>query len=77
MPNAAPVPNFPHDAPFPPVLGQIGTLMVCIGALIAQLSPPQVQPLAIGMWLIGLLMQIAAFALAVTVRRQSPGNLRS
>ena len=47
-------------APFAPVLGQIGTLIACAGALVAQLTPPQLRGLAIAVWIAGLLFQIAA-----------------
>ena len=64
-------------APFAPVLGQIGTLIACAGALVAQLTPPQLRGLAIAVWIAGLLFQIAAFALASTVHRAGSNNERA
>ena len=74
MSKAAPASdNAPGFAPLPPALGQIGTLIVIAGALIAQLSAPQLHPLATGVWLIGLLLQVGAFALAIVARRHAKG----
>jgi hypothetical protein len=74
MAKAAPASeNAPGFAPFPPALGQIGTLIVITGALIAQLSAPQLHPLATGVWLTGLLLQVGAIALAVLARRHAKG----
>ena len=54
---------------WPPTLGLIGTLMLCAAAMMAHLSPPQLQPAAAVLWVLGFLMQTAAFMLALTARR--------
>lgn len=70
MAKTAPAaPDLPDYAPLTPVLGQIGTMIACAGALVAQLSPPQLRGLAIAVWIVGLLAQLAAFALASAKRR--------
>lgn len=56
-------------APFPPVLGLIGTFAVCGAYLMSQLSETQLQPLAQGLWVLGLAMQAGAFGLAMAARR--------
>jgi hypothetical protein len=53
-----------HDARLAPVLGLIGTFMLCAAALMAHLSPAQLKPVAIGLWMLGLLIQIIAFGKA-------------
>jgi hypothetical protein len=59
-----------------PVLGLIGTFMLCAAAMMAHLSPAQLKPVAMVLWLFGLLVQIAAFAMACSRHRSAPGNRR-
>ena len=57
----------PH-ARLPPVIAVIGTLMPCAAVMVANLSAAQLKPLAIGLWFLGLLIQIVAFGLACAGR---------
>jgi hypothetical protein len=53
-----------NNARLPPVIGLIGTIVVCAAALLAHLSESQLKPLAIGLWLVGVGTQIVAFGMA-------------
>jgi hypothetical protein len=53
----------------PPVLGIIGTLVVCSAALMGHLSPPVMKSAAPIAWIVGLAIQAAAFGLALAGRR--------
>ncbi len=53
----------------PPVLGIIGTLVVCSAALMGYLSPPLMKSVAVVAWVVGLAIQAAAFGLALAGRR--------
>jgi hypothetical protein len=56
----------------PPVLGIIGTLVVCAALLMGHLSQPAMQSAAVVVWVIGLAIQAGAFALALASRRSAP-----
>ncbi len=58
----------PH-ARLPPVIGVIGTLIVCAAVMVAHLSAAQLKPVAIGLWFLGLFTQVVAFGLACADRR--------
>jgi hypothetical protein len=58
----------PH-ARLPPVIGLIGTLMICAAVMVAHLSPAQLKPVAVGLWILGLFTQIVAFGMACAGRR--------
>jgi len=53
----------------PPVLGLIGTLVLCAAAMMAHLSPVQLKAAAAVLWVLGFLMQASAFILALAARR--------
>jgi hypothetical protein len=55
----------------PPRLGLIGTLTLCAAAMLAHLSPVQLQPAAMVLWVLGFTTQAAAFILALRARRVS------
>jgi hypothetical protein len=55
-------------APTAPVLGVIGTFMLCGAVLMAHLSPAELKPIATGMWILALLTQATAFGLACANR---------
>ena len=57
----------PH-ARLPPVIGLIGTLMVCAAVMLAHLSADQLKPVAIGLWFLGICTQVVAFGLACADR---------
>ncbi|HEX7617476.1 MAG TPA: hypothetical protein VF480_02030 [Verrucomicrobiae bacterium] len=57
-----------HDARLTPVLGLIGTFMLCAAALMAHLSPVELKPVAAGLWIFGLVIQAVAFGLAFAGR---------
>jgi len=56
--------DFQPSARLPPVLALIGTFMLCAAALMAHLSPIQLKPVAIALWVLGLGIQILAFGKA-------------
>ena len=60
--------NSPPHAPTAPVLGLIGTFMLCGAVLMAHLSPAQLKPVAIGIWILALMTQATAFGLACANR---------
>jgi hypothetical protein len=53
----------------PPVLGFVGTLVVCAALLMGHLSQPALQSAAVVAWAIGLAIQAGAFMLALAGRR--------
>jgi hypothetical protein len=55
-------------APTAPVLGLIGTFMLCGAVLMAHLSPAQLKPVAVGLWILALMTQATAFGLACANR---------
>ena len=55
-------------APTAPVLGLVGTFMLCGAVLMAHLSPAQLKPVAVGLWILGLMTQATAFGLACANR---------
>jgi hypothetical protein len=57
-----------QNARLPPVLGLIGTFMICAAALVANMSATQLQPLAAGLWALGLFIQVIAFGMACADR---------
>jgi glycerol uptake facilitator-like aquaporin len=57
-----------HYAPTSLVLGLIGTFILCGAVLMAHLSAPQLKPVAVGLWLLGLMTQAGAFGLACANR---------
>jgi hypothetical protein len=61
--------NQRSHARLPPVLGLIGTLVLCAAAMLAHLSPEQLKPAAAVLWVLGFLTQAAAFILALAARR--------
>ena len=58
----------PH-ARLPAVVAMIGTLVLCAAAMLAHLSPAQLKPAAAVLWVLGFLIQAAAFVLALAARR--------
>ena len=56
-------------ARLPPRLGLIGTLTLCAAAMMAHLSPAQLQPAAAVLWALGFATQALAFILALAARR--------
>jgi hypothetical protein len=62
-------PNQPRtEFRLPPVLGIIGTLIVCAALLMGHLSEPAMRSAAVVAWVIGLAIQVGAFALALAGR---------
>ncbi len=71
------------DAPYPsdqshevqsrwrvaPVLGLIGTLVLCAAAMMAHLSQAQLKPAAAVLWVLGFMAQAIAFVMALGKRR--------
>jgi hypothetical protein len=62
------------QARLPPVIGLIGTLMVCAAVMIAHLSAVQLKPVAIGLWFLGLFTQAVAFGVACAGRKAEAMN---
>jgi hypothetical protein len=58
----------PHNR-LPPALGLIGTLTLCAAAMMAHLSPEQLKAAAAVLWVLGFVVQAAAFMLALTSHR--------
>ena len=59
-----------HNLRLAPVLGLIGTFILCGAVLMAHLSPGQLKPVAIVLWLCGFGIQIAAFCKACAERSE-------
>jgi dipeptide/tripeptide permease len=57
--------------PLAPVLGLIGTFLLCAAAMMAHLSPGQLKPVAMALWFFGLALQVAAFAMAWSKHSQT------
>ena len=55
----------------PPTLGLIGTFTLCAAAMMAHLSPAQLQPAAAVLWVLGFTTQAVAFILALRAHRVS------
>jgi glycerol uptake facilitator-like aquaporin len=60
--------NTQELAPVAPVVGLIGTFMLCAAVMMAHLTPPEVKPVAVGLWICALLLQAGAFGLACANR---------
>ncbi len=52
-----------------PVLGLIGTLVLCAAAMMAHLSQEQLKPAAAVLWVLGFIIQAIAFLMALGKRR--------
>lgn len=51
------------------VVGLLGTLAVCAAVLMGNLSPPELKSVAVGFWILGLVVQTLALWMALHERR--------
>jgi hypothetical protein len=67
VPDAAGRERAAH-ARLPAVVGVLGTLAVCSSVLITHLSAEQLRPLSASVWILGVVIQISALAMALALR---------
>jgi hypothetical protein len=58
------------------VVGLLGTLTVCAGALMGHLSPAELKHVAVVLWILGLVVQSVALLMALVEHRAATGSER-